>query len=278
MARTLLPDLEVLASVAHHRSFGRAAADREVSVSLVSQTIKRLETQLGVSLLRRTTRSVSPTAAGAELLRQVEPGTLRINAPAPVAQFLLARLSALFIEQHPGVTVELCADAAKTDIIREGFDAGVRISRDLQKDMVAVRIGAAQRYAVAGAPAYFERRPPPSSPRELAAHECIQRRFPGGALQEWAFQMRGASPQIPTPRLVVNDALIGVNAAVAGGGLVYVHERYVQRELASGELVQVLQAWSPGIGAPYLYYPRQRFLSAALRAFVDFAKVQAARS
>lgn len=296
MSRSVLPDLDTFAAVARHRSFRAAATERDVSVSLVSQTIRRLEEQMGVTLLTRTTRSVMPTAAGLELLGQLEPGlalihkaverlnqhrgsplgTLRINAPAPVAQFLLAGLAARFLALHPGVCIEITADAAKADIVRDGFDAGVRIDRDLQQDMVAVRIGAPQRYAVVGAPAYFAQRPVPKAPRDLAGHDCIRRRFPGGGLQPWDFQRRHVAPEAGTPRLVVNDAQIAVNAAVAGGGLAYVHEKYVERELAAGELVRVLQNWSPGIGPPYLYYPRQRFLSAAMRAFVDFCRSAAA--
>lgn len=296
MTRSVLPDLDVFAAVARHRSFRAAATQRDVSVSLISQTIRRLEEQLGVTLLTRTTRSVTPTAAGLELLGQLEPGlalihkaverlnqhrgsplgSLRINAPAPVAQFLLAGLAARFVAMHPGVSIEITADAAKTDIVRDGFDAGVRIDKDLQKDMVAVRIGSPQRYAVVGAPSYFSRRPMPKSPRDLAGHDCIGRRFPGGGLQAWDFQRRHIAPELGTPRLVVNDANVGVKAAVAGGGLAYVHEKYVERELAAGELVRVLEGWSPGIGPPYLYYPRQRFLSAAMRAFVDFSKAAVA--
>jgi DNA-binding transcriptional LysR family regulator len=292
MTRSVLPDLDVFAAVARHRSFRAAATERDVSVSLISQTIRRLEEQMGVTLLTRTTRSVTPTAAGRELLAQLEPGlalirtaverldahrgsplgSLRINAPAPVAQFLLAGLAARFLAQHPGVSIEITADAAKTDIVREGYDAGVRIDKDLQQDMVAVRIGAPQRYAVVGAPAYFSRRALPKSPRDLLGHDCIQRRFPGGGLQPWDFQRRHKAPDTGTPRLVVNDAQVAVNAAVAGGGLAYVHEKYVERELQAGELVRVLEAWSPGIGPPYLYYPRQRYLSAAMRAFVDFCR------
>ena len=249
-----------------------------------------------MTLLTRTTRSVRPTAAGNDLLAQLEPslatirralerlnqhrgsplGTLKINAPAPIAQFLLAGLAARFTALHPGVSVEITADAAMTDIVREGYDAGVRINKDLQQDMIAVRIGPAQRYAVVGSPAYFARRPAPQSPRDLAGHDCIRRRFPAGGLQEWAFQRRNSAPDMPTARLIVNDAQIAVNAAAAGGGLAYVHEKYVERELAAGDLVRVLQAWSPGIGPPYLYFPRQQFLSAAMRAFVDFAKSSAA--
>lgn len=296
MTRSVLPDLDVFTAVARLRSFRAAAAQRGVSVSLISQTIRRLEEQLGVALLTRTTRSVTPTEAGTELLKQLEPGlaliqkaveglnahrgsplgTLRINAPAPVAQFLLAGLAARFLAMHPGVSIEITADAAKADIVRDGFDAGVRIDKDLQQDMVAVRIGAPQRYAVVGAPAYFALRPPPRSPRELAGHDCIRRRFPGGGLQPWDFQRRHVAPEIGVPRLVVNDAQVAVNAAVAGGGLAYVHEKYVERELAAAQLVRVLEAWSPGIGAPCLYYPRQRHLSAAMRAFVDFARATVA--
>jgi DNA-binding transcriptional LysR family regulator len=296
MTRSVLPDLDVFAAVARHRSFRAAAIERDVSVSLISQTIRRLEEQIGVTLLTRTTRSVTPTPAGLELLSQLEPGlgmiqkalerlsqhrgtplgSLRINAPAPVAQFLLAGLAARFVSLHPGVSIEITADAAMTDIVRDGFDAGVRIDKDLQQDMVAVRIGAPQRYAVVGSPAYFAQRAQPMSPRDLAGHDCIQRRFPGGGLQAWDFQRRHIAPGAGAARLVVNDAQVAVKAAVAGGGLAYVHEKYVERELASGELVRVLESWSPGIGPPYLYYPRQRFLSAAMRAFVDFCRAAAA--
>jgi DNA-binding transcriptional LysR family regulator len=290
--RSHLPDLELFAAVARHGSFTRAARERKVSTSLVSQAIRKLEEQLGIVLLKRTTRSVAPTAAGAELLATLEPGlrmiqdaveginahrgspigTLRINAPAPIAQFRLAALAARFTRLHPDVTIEITAEAARQDIVREGFDAGVRFGSDVPQDMVAVRIGPPQRYAVVGAPGYFKRRLPPRSPRELSGHECILRRFPSGAMQQWEFQRRTAKVQLPAPRIVVNDAQIAVTAAVHGAGLAYLHEKYVERELASGELLRVLEAWSPGIGPPYLYFARQRYLPAALRAFVDFAR------
>jgi DNA-binding transcriptional LysR family regulator len=199
-------------------------------------------------------------------------GTLRINAPAPVAQFRLAALAARFTREHPDVTIEITAEAARQDIVREGFDAGVRFGSDVPQDMVAVRIGPPQRYAVVGAPDYFRRKPPPRSPRELSGHECILRRFPSGAMQQWEFQRRAAKVQLPAPRIVVNDAQIAATAALEGGGLAYLHEKYVERELAAGELVRVLEVWSPGIGPPYLYYARQRYLPAVLRAFIDFAR------
>lgn len=290
--RSHLPELELFAAVARHGSFTRTARERKVSTSLVSQAIRKLEERLGVVLLKRTTRSVSPTPAGAELLASLEPGLrliqdavegvnahrrspaglIRINAPAPVAQFSLAALAAQFTQAHPDVTIEITAEAARQDIVREGFDAGVRFGDDVPRDMVAVRIGPPQRYAVVGAPAYFRRKPPPRSPRELSGHECILRRFPGGAMQKWEFQRRPGKVQLPAPRIVVNDAQIAVTAAIEGGGLAYLHEKYVDRELAGGTLLRTLQAWSPGIGPPYLYYARQRYLPAALRAFIDYAR------
>lgn len=290
--RSQLPELELFAAVARHGSFTRTAKERKVSTSLVSQSIRKLEAQLGIVLLKRTTRSVALTAAGAELLGSLEPGLrliqdaveginahrsspigiIRINAPAPIAQFRLAALAARFTREHPDVTIEITAEAARQDIVREGFDAGVRFGSDVPQDMVAVRIGPPQRYAVVGAPGYFDGRPPPRSPRELSAHECILRRFPSGSMQKWEFQRRPGKVQLPAPRIVVNDAQIAATAAVEGGGLAYLHEKYVERELATGELVRALQAWSPGIGPPYLYYARQRYLPAALRAFIDFAR------
>lgn len=290
--RSHLPDLELFAAVARHGSFTRTAKERKVSTSLVSQAIRKLEEQLGIVLLKRTTRSVALTAAGAELLGSLEPGlrliqdaveginahrsspigTVRINAPAPIAQFRLAALAARFTREHPDVTIDITAEAARQDIVREGFDAGVRFGNDVPQDMVAVRIGPPQRYAVVGAPGYFSRKSPPRSPRELSGHECILRRFPSGSMQKWEFQRRPGKVQLPAPRIVVNDAQIAATAAVEGGGLAYLHEKYVERELATGELVRALESWSPGIGPSYLYYARQRYLPAALRAFIDFAR------
>lgn len=292
--RSLLPDLELFAAIAHHGSFRRAAAERKVSASLASQVMRKLEDQLGVVLLRRTTRSVTPTTAGAELLaslgpglRQIEDaverinlhrgspiGALRINAPAPIAQFVLAPLAARFIHEHPDVAIEIVAEAAKQDIVLEGFDAGVRFGKDVPQDMVAVRIGQPQRYAIVASPGYLRDAPALRTPRDLARHECIRRHFPGGSLQAWEFQRRTAKLDVPVGRVLVNDSQIAVNVARAGGGLAYVHEKYVERELASGELVRVLEPWSPGVGVPYLYYPRQRYLPAALRAFIELARVR----
>lgn len=290
--RSALPDLELFAAVARNGSFRKAAVEHAVSTSLVSQVIRKLEDQLGVQLLRRTTRSVAPTAAGAELLASLEPGlrlihdavdrvnlhrdspmgSLRINAPAPVAQFLLATLAAKFTRLHPDVTVEITAEAALQDIVAGGFDAGVRFGNQVPQDMVAVRIGPPQRYAIVASPDYLKRRPAPQKPNDVASHDCIVRRFPGGSIQNWEYLRRPNLKHAPAGRLVVNDAQTAVTAAVAGGGLAFQHEKYVEREVEAGQLVRLLQAWSPGIAPPYLYYSRQRYLPALLRAFIDLAR------
>lgn len=296
--RSHLPELELFAAVARHGSFRRAAVERNVSTSMVSQSIRKLEDQLGVLLLRRTTRSVAVTAAGAELLSSLEPGLraiydavekvnlhresplgrLRINAPAPIAQFGLAEMAAAFLRVHPDVTIEISAEAAFQDIIKEGYDAGVRFGDDVPQDMVAVQVGPPQRFAVVASPAYFLRKAPPRTPKDIAGHDCIVRRFPSGTFQEWVFQKRAAGRLVPASQFIVNDAQIAATAAVAGAGLAFLHERYVAREIASGQLVCVLEAYAPGVGAPYLYYPRQRYLPAALRAFIDFARAEMAQS
>jgi DNA-binding transcriptional LysR family regulator len=297
MPKTALSDLEAFAAIAHHRSFRRAALERGVSPALMSQTVRRLEEQLGVELMRRTTRSVALTAAGEQLLQPVAPaleqirgavervnahrgspiGHLRINAPAPIAQFLLAPLVAEFLHTHPQVEMEICAEAAKIDIVQAGFDAGVRFDDDLQQDVVAVPIGPPQRYAVVASRAYLRQHPAPTTPADLDGHACIRRRFQGGGIFEWVFRKKGRTVRLsPQGPLTVNDALIAVNAAVAGVGIAYVHEHYALREIESRALVRLLEDWSPGLGQPFLYFPRQRHMTAALRAFIDFAKVRRA--
>jgi DNA-binding transcriptional LysR family regulator len=297
MSKSVIPDLEVFAAVARHRSFRRAALERGVSPALISQTVRRLEEELGVELLRRTTRSVALTTAGEQLLLPVAPaldeirgaverinahretpiGRLRINAPAPVAQFVLAPLLAGFLRSCPQVEMEVVAEAAKIDIVQGGFDAGVRFDDDLQQDAVAVPIGPPQRYAVVASPGYLAQHDAPRAPAELGRHACIRRRFQGGGLFEWVFRKRGRTVTVnPQGPLTVNDALIAVHAAVAGAGVAYVHEQYALRELEAGTLVRLLEDWSPGLGQPFLYFPRQRHVPAALRAFIDFARVHPA--
>jgi len=138
-----------------------------------------------------------------------------------------------------------------------------------------VPIGPPQRYAVVAAPAYLLNLPPPRRPADLADHACIRRRFQGGSIFVWSFRKHGETVRVdPSGPLTVNDAQIAVNAAVAGVGVAYVHEQYAVRELEAGSLVRLLEDWSPGLGRPFLYYPRQRYVPSALRAFIDFAKAR----
>jgi DNA-binding transcriptional LysR family regulator len=294
MNRNVLIDLEIFAAVARHRSFRKAALERGVSPALMSQTVRRLEDELGVELLRRTTRSVALTTAGEQLLQPVAPaldeirgaiesvnahrgtpmGRLRVNAPAPIAQFLLAPLVAEFVRLHPQIEMELVAESAKIDIVQSGFDAGVRYAEDLQQDVVAVPIGRPQRYAVVASPEYLRQHPPLKGPADLARHPCIRKRFQGGGLLEWVFRKKGRTVTVtPTGPITVNDSLIAVNAAVAGAGIAYVYEHYALREIEAGLLQRLLEDWSPGLGQPFLYFPRQRHVPAALRAFIDFVRL-----
>lgn len=288
-----LADLEAFAAVARHGSFRRAALERGVSTSLLSQTMRRLEEQSGVPLLRRTTRSVALTEAGEYLLGQVRPaldqigmaldglnlfrstsaGTVRINAPAPVAQFVLAPLAAEFLRQHPDMMIEICADAAKTDIVKSGFDAGVRFDGDLAQDMIAVPFGGDQKYCVVAAPSYLALHGAPTKPADLEQHACIRHRFPGGTIFSWCFTRHRQTVKIePQGPLTVTDAMTAVSAARSGIGIAYVHEGYARMDVSTGTLVTLLEDWAPGIGKPYLYYPRQRQMVPSLRQFIDFLK------
>lgn len=290
-----ISDLEVFASVARNGSFRRAALERGVSVSLLSQTIRRLELQLGVSLFNRTTRSLAVTEAGKDLLAKLTPafsqigdaldyinhfretamGLLRINAPAPIAHFVLAPLAASFLGQHPDMALEIVSDAAFVDIVQAGFDAGVRFGGDLAQDMVAVPIGQPQRYAVVASPRYLAGRRVPETVGELDPSTCIRQKFPSGTIFPWSFH-RGSETAMLTPRgaMTVTDALSALHAARHGAGFAYVLENYVIDEIERGSLVRVLDGWSPGLGRPYLYYPKQRHMPASLRTFIDFAKAQ----
>lgn len=290
-----LSDLEAFVCVARYGSFKRAATERGVSVSLLSQTIRRLEQQLGVTLFNRTTRSLALTEAGEDLLSNVTPafvqigdaldhinrfrdtaiGLLRINAPAPIAHFVLAPLGARFLRQNPDMALEIVSDAAFVDIVKAGFDAGVRFGDDLAQDMVAVPIGQAQRYAVVASPRHLASRSVPRTVDELNPHACIRQRFPGGNIFQWSFNRCTETAHL-TPRgaMTVTDALSAVQAACHGAGFAYVQENYVTSEIARGTLVSVLNDWSPGLDRPYLYYPKQRHMPASLRTFVDFVKAQ----
>ncbi|MBR0645328.1 LysR family transcriptional regulator [Plastoroseomonas hellenica] len=291
MQRVSLGELEIFAAIARARSFRKAATERGVSASALSQALRNLEERLGVRLLNRTTRSVSLTEAGEALLRRLRPaldevegaveaayafrrtpaGSLRINAPAPAVEFILGPMIAPFLEAYPDISLEIIADAAFVDIVESGFDAGVRFGEELARDMIAMPLGPPLDYAVVAAPGYLAKRGTPAGPDDLLGHNCIRHRFPGGTIFEWSFEKDGRAVSIvPEGRLTVNDSRQAVRAAKEGVGLARVPVDYVQAELATGELVRVLRDWSPLLPSWFLYYPSRRQMPPAMRAFLDF--------
>jgi DNA-binding transcriptional LysR family regulator len=288
-----LSHLSVFAAVARHSSFQRAAAEAGMSSSAVSHAIRGLEERLGVALFNRTTRSVALTEAGQRLLERLQPalrdvgdaleemnnfratptGTLRINASRPGAWSVIAPLLPRFLAAYPDIHLELIAEDGLVDIVAGGFDAGVRLHESVPEDMVAVRISPPRRMVVVGAPDYFARFGEPSHPDELMRHACIRYRFVSGRIYRWEFEKDGVELQVDVPgRLTLGDIHLCIRAATEGLGLTFVFEELAETELASGQLVRTLEDWSPPFPGFMLYYPRQRRMSSALRAFIDMAR------
>lgn len=292
-----LNGLDAFVRVAHSRSFRKAAAAMGVSPSALSHAIGKLEHDLGVRLLNRTTRSVSPSPAGAQLLARLQPaladvaaaldelnqertvpkGRLRLNVPRPAAQLVLAPLLARWREHCPDVALDITANDGVVDIVEQGFDAGMRFGELLQQDMVAVPVGPEIRFVVCAAPAYLARHGAPATPHDLTGHECLQLRFPSGTLFKWEFQHAGQPLAVATNgSLVLDDLPAMLQAARDGAGLCYTYEAYAAPWVEQGRLEVVLQEWAPPAERFYLYYPSGRHMSAALRAWVDFMKGMAA--
>lgn len=291
MSRNELGDLAAFAAVADERSFTRAAARLGTSQSAISHTVRRLEERLGVKLLSRTTRNVGVTDAGEQLLAAVRPalgeirtrldalslfrdrpaGTVRITCSRHAANLLLWPAIDVVMAQFPEIRVELSLDGALTNIVAERFDAGVRLGEQVEKDMIAVRIGPEQQMLVVGSPAYFVARGAPATPRDLTRHDCINLRMATrGDLYAWEFEKNGQAINVRVDgRLVVNDSETAKRAALAGHGLAYIMRDGVAGELAAGLLVAVLEDWSPPFSGYHLYYPDRHNLSPAFRVVVD---------
>ena len=286
-----LTDLEAFAAVAKAGNFRRAATERGVSPSALSQAIRNLEERLGTRVLNRTTRSVALTEAGEHLLRRVNPalqeiahaiddvnnfretpsGTVRINAPGPAVEHVLMPILAPFLRAYPEISVEFRRDDALVDIVAEGFDAGVRFGEQLAQDMIAVPIGPKLRYVVAGSPRYIDKHGAPREPSDLLSHSCIRHRFPGGGIFTWDFEKAGKSLTItPKGRVVLNDPRHVLRAALDHLGFTYLLEEYVKDHIESGRLVEVLADWSRILPSWYLYYPSRRHVPTAMRAFLNF--------
>jgi DNA-binding transcriptional LysR family regulator len=291
MQRETMADLVAFLAVARERSFTRAAAQLGVSPSALSHTIRKLEERLGVRLLTRTSRSVSPTQAGERLLQRVGPrfdevdaelqsllelrdtpaGTVRISIGDHPAETILLPALAQLLPDYPDLKVEISVNNGFVDIVSEGFDAGVRLGETLAQDMIAVRISPELRMAVVGAPVYLEARSVPRSPQDLADHVCIGLRYRrDGGTGVWDLEKAGRTINVRVDgQLIVNNVALLRLAALAGLGLAYVMEDQVRSDLRSGALVQVLEDWCPPFPGYHLYYPSRRQQSPALTVLTD---------
>ncbi|MCJ2130997.1 LysR family transcriptional regulator [Methylobacterium sp. E-045] len=291
MARENLNDLSSFVAVAREGNFTRAAAKLGVSQSALSHSLKGLEARLGLRLLTRTTRSVSPTDAGDRLLRTLGPrfdeidaelaaltemrdkpaGNIRISAGEHAAETLIWPALERLLPDYPDVTAEVMVDNGLTNIVAERYDAGVRLGEQVEKDMVAVRIGPDLRMAAVAAPAYFEGRRKPRTPDDLTGHACINLRLPTrGGLYAWEFEKgsRVLNVRVEGP-LVVNTGSMALKAALGGLGLAYLPEDRVRADLDGGRLVQVLSDWCPPFPGYHLYYPSRRQPAPAFALLVE---------
>lgn len=290
-------DLAAFVTVARAKGFREGARLSGTSPSGLSEAVRRLETELGVRLLNRTTRSVVPTEAGQSLLERLAPalsemeaaldavngfrdrpvGTLRLNVPVSAARLVLPRIVPAFLAAYPDIRLEVMTDESFVDVLAAGCDAGIRYGERLEQDMIAVPIGPrTQTYAFAAAPAYLERRGRPQHPRDLLDHSCLRHRFPSGNMPNWEFERDGelvvVEPKGPLIVQAGGAVDLAVDAAVAGIGIVGLFEDWLRPQLESGALEPVLQPWWQEFPGPFLYYPGRRLVPAPLRAFVDFVK------
>jgi DNA-binding transcriptional LysR family regulator len=290
-----LNDLRALVAVATAKGFRDGARASGRSASRLSEAVRRLEAQLGVRLLNRTTRSVMPTEAGQRLIERLMPaladmaaaidvvngfrdrpvGTLRLNVPVSAARLVLPQIVPGFLAAYPDIQLDIVAEDSFVDLPAAGCDAGIRYEERLEQDMIAVPIGPRrQKFAVAAAPDYLDRRGRPDHPRDLLEHDCLRFRFASGAMPPWEFEQAGELLQVePSGKLTVQvggatDLMVA--SAIAGCGIVYLFEDWLAPYFAAGVLQPILTDWWPSFSGPFLYYPGRRLVPAPLRAFIDF--------
>ncbi|MFL6967600.1 LysR family transcriptional regulator [Pseudomonas alvandae] len=283
--------LAIFSVVARERSFTRAAAKLGMSQPALSRAMRQLEERLGVRLLSRTTRSVAPTEAGERLLQVVAPrleeidqemamlsefrdkpaGKLRITTGEHSAITVLQPVLAKLLPDNPDLNIEIIVDYGFTDIVAEGFDAGVRLGPQVAKDMIALRIGPDMRMAVVGSPAYFARHAVPRTPNDLTAHNCINLRMPThGGLYVWEFEKNAQEVQVRVEgQLVFNTIAMRLEAAIQGLGLAFMPEDLVEDAVAQGRLIRVLEDWCEPFSGYHLYYPSRRQNSPAFTLLRD---------
>lgn len=291
--RASLIELEAVAAVARHGGFRAAARELGMSSSALSHAIAALEERLAVRLFNRTTRSVALSAAGEQFLSEIGPalqtlekaienvgehadrpsGRLRLNMAPGAARNLLQPLLLEYARRYPEVELEVVTENALVDVIGKGFDAGIRLSEAISPDMVAVPIIPKMRSFVVGAPQYFEGREKPVVPSDLSRHRCIQMRMTGGRLYRWEFEKRGETLLIDVSGHLTFDASeLILEAALAGFGLAYLGEHALAAHLAAGDLVSVLEDWSPSYQGLSLYFSQRRHIPSKLRAFIDLIR------
>lgn len=297
MLRANINDLIAFSMVAKEQSFTRAAAKLGVSQSALSHAIRGLEERLGVRLLTRTTRSVAPTEAGQQLLERVAPrlaeiedeltaitelkdkpaGTIRITAAEHATNTVLWPKLVKFLPDYPDIKVEITIDYGLRDIVSDRFDAGIRLGEQVDKDMIAVRIGPDFRMAVVATPSYIADKSAPLTPHDLQQHSCINLRLPTlGGIYAWEFEKAGRPLRVRVDgQLILNSNAQIKKAVLAGFGMALVPEDNVREELKSGELVEFLQDWCPEFPGYYLYYPSRRQHTSAFALLVDALRYKA---
>ncbi len=293
MDQATLKELEAAIAIARRGTFRAASIDLGLSTTALSHTIGKLETALGVRLFNRTTRSVCLTDAGRLFMQQVAPslqdlhaalesvreqretpsGTIRINAAPFAARSITKPLVLEFLRRYPDMNVDIVTEGKMVDIVKDGFDLGVRVEGLVPSDMIAVSLGRPQRHAVVGSPEYIEKHGIPMVPPDLLTHSCIRVRLPDGSLFRWRFEKGGEQVQIDVRgQITLDEASLTRTAVLDGAGLGYLFEQDILPEIDVGQVIRVLADWTPSYPGLCLYYPGRRNLSAGVRAFLELAR------
>jgi len=293
LSRADLADLNAFLVIERLRSFTKAAVELGISTSALSHAMRNLEERLGVRLLNRTSRTVSPTDAGVSLAKRLQVGfdeisgaleeinkhrdrpvgRLRINTLSDGARLVFAKVLPRFLESYPDVAIEIAVDDRMIDIVEGGFDAGIRFGGTIQEDFIAVRIGPRLRWVTAAAPRYLNLHGRIATPEDLKGHSCIQLRTGAGTIYRWDFEKDGKHCAIEVPgQLCVNESALAIEMALAGTGIVYCLEERVAGHVALGQLQYVLTDWTP-VEPPFtLYYPGHRQMPPGLRELIDMLR------
>ncbi|MSO89413.1 MAG: LysR family transcriptional regulator [Rhodospirillaceae bacterium] len=294
-----IAEMAAFAAIAERRSFTKAAAHLDTSPSALSQTIRALEDKLGARLLNRTTRSVAPTEIGEHLLGRLRPlldafgamvesvnalrtlpsGQIRLTVPRPAGHRVIGPILGPFMNANPAINLEISIENAMVDIVKERFDAGIRLGDSVERDMIALRVGEEMPIAVVASPDYLARHARPKTPRDLRFHNCIRWRLASGAIHHWRFEKKGKRVDIgPQGTLTVNDADLVRRAALEGVGVGYLFRHEVAAEIRDGRLIALLKDWAPRPSSFYLYYPSRRQIPPPLKALAQFLSRAPAKS